>query len=104
MNSRRHAMRHSQLGLISAAVLLPALAWSLPSAKQEMEQALRSAPDNQRGAELFHQCAVCHGPDGGGTKDGNTPRIAGQHVSVLVKQLVDYRHNRRWDIRMEHYA
>lgn len=97
-------MRLNRLGLISATVLLPALAWSLPSAKQELQQALRSTPDMTRGAQLFRQCAACHGPDGGGTKDGNAPRIAGQHVSVLVKQLVDYRHNRRWDIRMEHYA
>jgi cytochrome c553 len=29
------------------------------------------------------------------------PVIAGQHVSVLVKQLVDFRHDRRWDGRMQ---
>jgi cytochrome c553 len=89
---------------MAAALLLPALALAFASAKQELEQALRSTPNTQRGAELFRACAVCHGPDGGGTKDGNTPRIAGQHVSVLVRQLVDYRHNGRWDIRMEHFA
>lgn len=97
-------MRRSQLGLISAALLLPALAWGYASAKQELEQALRHTPNMKHGAELFRQCAACHGPDGGGTKDGNAPRIAGQHVPVLVKQLVDYRHNRRWDPHMEHYA
>jgi cytochrome c553 len=41
---------------------------------------------------------------GGGTSDGNVPRIAGQHASVLMKQLVDYRHDHRWDLRMEHFA
>ncbi|MBS0421214.1 MAG: c-type cytochrome [Proteobacteria bacterium] len=97
-------MRRNQLGLILAALLLPALAWAFTSAKQELAQALRNVPDMKRGAQLYRQCAACHGPDGAGTKDGNNPRIAGQHVAVLVKQLVDYRHNRRWDIHMEHYA
>lgn len=32
------------------------------------------------------------------------PRIAGQHFSVLVRQIVDYRHDTRWDIRMEHFT
>ena len=32
------------------------------------------------------------------------PAIAGQHYIVVVKQLVDYRHQRRWDILMEHAA
>ena len=97
-------MRRSQLGLIAAVLLLPGLAWPLASAKQELAQALGDTADLKRGAQLFRQCAACHGPDAGGTKDGNAPRIAGQHVAVLVKQLVDYRHNRRWDPHMEHYA
>jgi cytochrome c553 len=32
------------------------------------------------------------------------PAIAGQHFRVIVKQLVDYRHDKRWDIRMEHFT
>jgi cytochrome c553 len=36
--------------------------------------------------------------------DGTVPRIAGQHFSVIVGQLVDYRHDKRWDPRMEHFA
>jgi cytochrome c553 len=41
---------------------------------------------------------------GAGSTDGGVPRIAGQHASVLAKQLLDYRHERRWDIRMERIA
>src|SRR5215831_12976071 len=48
--------------------------------------------------------AMCSGASGGGSEDGTIPRIAGQHFNVLVRQLVDYRHNMRWDVRMEHYA
>ena len=39
-----------------------------------------------------------------GTEDGSVPAIAGQHVSVLVKQLVDFRHDRRWSERMRDVA
>lgn len=88
----------------AAAVLLPMLAFGFSTSRQELLQALRSKPNLDRGAELFRNCAVCHGPMGGGTQDGGVPRIAGQHVSVLAKELVDYRHDRRWDLRMEHFA
>ena len=87
-----------------AVLLLPAVTFAFATAKQELQQALHSKPNLDHGAELFRNCAVCHGPQGGGTRDGGVPRIAGQHISVLAKQLVDYRHDRRWDIRMEHFA
>lgn len=56
------------------------------------------------GADLFQSCAECHGLGGGGSEDGTVPVIAGQHVSVLVKQLVDFRHDRRWSERMQDAA
>jgi len=84
--------------------LAPALASAVSTSGQELSEALRATPDPVHGAELFRNCAVCHGPTGGGTIDGGVPRIAGQHTSVLAKELVDYRHDRRWDIRMEHFA
>ena len=36
--------------------------------------------------------------------DGSVPAIAGQHFPVVVHELVDYRHGRRWDMRMEHFT
>ena len=72
--------------------------------QKELAEVLRAVPAAVHGAELFRNCAVCHGPSGGGTLDGGVPRIGGQHMSVLAKELVDYRHDRRWDIRMEHFA
>jgi cytochrome c553 len=74
------------------------------SARQEFSAATRARPNLEQGAQLFRDCAVCHGTSGNGTDDGNVPRIAGQHFRVLVRQLVDFRHETRWDIRMEHYA
>jgi len=89
-------------GALAAWITVAAPAAS--TSRQELMEAMRSKPNLDRGAELFRTCAVCHGPAGGGTLDGGVPRIAGQHRSVLAKQLVDYRHDRRWDLRMEHFA
>ena len=84
--------------------LLPLIAYALSNPRSELLAAMRARPDLNHGAELFRSCRICHGPSGGGTLDGGVPRIAGQHYSVLAKQLVDYRDDRRWDIRMEHFA
>src|SRR5687767_11664595 len=61
-------------------------------------------PDLAHGAELYQTCAACHGPDGRGTADGEIPAIAGQHGSVLLKQLTDFRHDQRWEARMQNFA
>jgi cytochrome c553 len=61
-------------------------------------------PDLEHGAELYGSCAACHGPDGRGTEDGEVPAIAGQHGSVLLKQLTDFRHDQRWEERMRHFT
>ena len=70
----------------------------------EYRNAMRLEPDLPHGAELFSTCAACHGADGLGAMDGSVPAVAGQHVSVLVKQLVDFRHDRRWGDRMRNFA
>jgi len=86
------------------AVALCVIAQAVSDSQQELAEVRRSTPDLDHGAQLFDTCGACHGPDGGGTRDGQVPRIGGQHTSVLWKQLVDYRHDRRWDLRMEHFA
>src|SRR5688500_12564809 len=63
----------------------------------EFRAAVALEPNLAHGAQLFKSCAACHQADGRGSNDGSVPVIAGQHVSVLVKQLVDFRHDRRWD-------
>jgi len=94
----------SAASVLAVATALPAAASAAESARKEFATATRLVPDTVRGEELFRDCAVCHGRSGNGSDDGGVPRIAGQHFRVLVKQLVDYRHEKRWDIRMEHYA
>ncbi|MEP7243759.1 MAG: c-type cytochrome [Gammaproteobacteria bacterium] len=97
-------LRHLLLAAISCSGLLPIGAVAAGSTQQEFMAVLRVMPNLERGAELFRQCAACHGPSGNGSEQGDVPRIAGQHFNVLVRQIVDYRHDTRWDIRMEHYA
>jgi cytochrome c553 len=87
------------LGIVSVAT---AHANAKPA--QELDAVLAKTVNLEHGAELFHTCAACHGASGGGSSNGEVPRIAGQHFEVIVRQLVDYRHDARWDIRMEHYA
>ena len=96
--------RSTTLIVIGTLLLAPLIAFAYSGARQELAAALRAQPDLEHGAQLFRNCAVCHGPAGGGTLDGGVARIAGQHFSVIAKQLVDYRHDRRWDIRMEHFS
>ena len=75
-----------------------------PAARQELGEAMRATPDLRAGEDDFAPCGACHGVDGRGVPDGSVPAIAGQHFAVIAKQLVDYRHGRRWDMQMEHAA
>jgi cytochrome c553 len=98
--NRRTCWRH----VVWIIASLPLVTMAVPDANNEFLAAERLKPDVAHGADLFETCAACHGPDGGGASDGSVPAIAGQHFRVLVKQLVDFRHDRRWDIRMEHFT
>jgi cytochrome c553 len=71
------------------------------AAIDEFRAAVALEPDVAHGKELFGGCAECHQASGVGSADGTIPVIAGQHVSVLVKQLVDFRHDRRWHAKMQ---
>jgi cytochrome c553 len=73
-------------------------------ALNEFIDAAQREPDLARGAKLFETCAACHGQDGTGTEDGEVPAIAGQHGSVLLKQLTDFRHRLRRDERMQYFT
>jgi cytochrome c553 len=84
--------------------LSPQVLNAAADAQREYQEAVHSKPNLDRGAELFRTCLVCHGPSGAGTPDGGAPRIAGQLFSVIIAQIVDFRHDKRWDPRMEHFA
>jgi len=71
---------------------------------QELAQVLNASADPAHGEQLFQLCAACHSADGSGGLKGDAPVIAHQHRSVLAKQLLDFRHGRRSDARMEGMA
>jgi cytochrome c553 len=87
-----------------ALLALPTLAPAASPATQDFQEAVGKTPDLERGATRFRTCAGCHRENGRGNLDGSVPLLAGQHVRVTVKQLTDYRHAKRWDPRMQHYA
>ncbi len=66
--------------------------------------ALAREGDAEAGERVYASCAVCHRPDGGGRPDGTFPQLAGQHRSVIVKQLVDIRDGRRRNPVMEPFV
>ncbi len=67
----------------------------------EFRQALNLPADRVEGARVYGTCAACHGDSGAGSSNEFVPRIAGQHYRVVIRQLVDYRHGRRRDERMQ---
>jgi cytochrome c553 len=52
-------------------------------------------PDIDDGRKTFSVCARCHLPEAWGNSDGTYPQLAGQHVNVLMKQLLDIRNGTR---------
>lgn len=89
------------LVLIAAMVPLKILASDVVD--EELNSALRDRPSLLHGEALFDDtCIACHGPDGGGQPNGSVPAIAAQPSNFIIRQLIDYRHGRRSDLRMEH--
>jgi cytochrome c553 len=72
--------------------------------REELREVFRQTPSAARGSKLFTACIACHGKDGNGQPQGDVPAIAQQHQRVIAKQLVDYRHAERWDLKMEEVA
>lgn len=54
-----------------------------------IKEAIEAKPDLKNGKEQYRNCAVCHSPEGWGSISGHYPQIAGQHKSVIIKQLED---------------
>ncbi|OOY43584.1 hypothetical protein BOV91_03640 [Solemya velum gill symbiont] len=68
---------------------------SYVSMPEEMILATELDADIERGKELFALCATCHYENALGKADGSFPSIAGQHKSVVIKQMADFRAGNR---------
>lgn len=73
-------------------------------AAREIEKALTLTPDLGKGLEIYRNCALCHMPEGWGLASGLVPQIAGQHRTVIIKQLADIRAGNRDAMLMLPYA
>ena len=63
--------------------------WNMPAG--EKLEALKLKGDRKRGEEAYEVCVGCHLQSGAGRPDGTFPQLAGQHTTVLLKQMADIR-------------
>ena len=70
----------------------------------EKAEALSLKGDVARGEAAFVICQGCHRVGALGRADGSYPRLAGQHATVLIKQLADVRSGRRSNPKMLPFA
>ena len=81
-----------------------AIAAARAEAADEVELSLTLAPDLENGLEIYRGCAECHMPEGWGLASGLVPQLAGQHRSVVIKQLADIRAGNRDNLLMLPYS
>jgi cytochrome c553 len=70
----------------------------------EMLTALKAKGDAVRGKVSFDVCVGCHRPGAVGRVSGAYPRLAGQHATVLIKQMTDIRAGRRSNPKMDPFV
>jgi cytochrome c553 len=71
---------------------------------EEALEALKLAGDVEEGEEIYTVCAACHQPTGWGDPLGVFPQLAGQHTTVLIKQISDIRAGNRDNPTMYPFA
>jgi len=83
--------------IISIMIVFSLTAISLTNAQtnEELIQVLSLTPDIEEGKKVFNTCSKCHGIEGWGSYNGDFPQLAGQHKSVVIKQLLDIRSGKR---------
>jgi cytochrome c553 len=70
----------------------------------ERAEVLSLTGDAARGESVFAICRGCHRAGALGRPDGTYPRLAGQHASVLIKQMTDVRAGLRSNPKMLPFA
>ncbi len=70
----------------------------------EKIEALQHTGDIKNGEEAYEICGACHLPSGAGRPDGTFPQLAGQHATVLIKQMADIRGGQRDNPTMYPFA
>jgi len=70
----------------------------------EALEALKLEGDVEEGEEIYTVCAACHQPTGWGDPLGVFPQLAGQHTTVVIKQISDIRAGNRDNPTMYPFA
>lgn len=86
------------------AVTITATAFADAPLDDELALAMQLEGNLERGRKLYEICAACHTTEGWGTHDGAFPQLAGQHRSVIIKQLADIRAGNRDNPEMFPFA
>ncbi len=73
-------------------------------AKGEKVEILKLKGDVAQGRVAYEVCQGCHKPTGAGLSDGTYPQLAGQHSTVLIKQMTDIRDGSRDNPKMFPFA
>ena len=72
---------------------------------KEAIEALKLKGNVEDGAIIYEEiCAPCHQPGGNGDPAGNFPQLAGQHATVVIKQIADIRVGNRDNPTMYPFA
>lgn len=72
--------------------------WNTPD--KDLNRALEYKASARRGKVAYKICKGCHLADGTGQAVAEYPQVAGQHPSVLLKQMMDIRAGRRDNPKM----
>jgi len=70
----------------------------------EALKALNLDGDAEDGEDAYIICSACHLPSGWGDLPGTFPQLAGQHATVLIKQIADIRAGNRDNPTMYPFA
>jgi len=71
---------------------------------EEALKALELKGDANAGKEVYGVCAACHQPTAWGDPAGTFPQLAGQHPTVIIKQIADIRAGNRDNPTMYPFA
>ena len=95
----------AQLLIAATAVASPIFAFAAPaSAPVALAVAPAAKPDLAKGEASFGVvCAACHGADGNSGTPAN-PKLAQQHPEYLVKQLQEFKSDKRNNAIMKGFA
>ncbi len=88
--------------ILSLSILFSSLShggWNGLDRGGKIDEAMQLTPNIEHGKQLYQTCAFCHTENGWGMApgignyraSGTYPQLAGQHQSVLIKQILDIR-------------